>query len=404
MDEFLTLTKAERIFYKSVAVIFIVFVFLETVLRLSFNLFPVHIRAELHQVRLVPWMSRPIVSNVAKAIYDYPYNAIPYSPDGIIQIRVLPELQDHEVYWGDAHFRVNTVRIWDTHFAGFRSAPARYPLDVMTFGDGFTFCWTEYADCWVTQLAERYGNWFNAATPGTGTAGQFALMQQIVPPTKPRLVIWTWYADDLRDSYRYDIIKTGAAPFAYYLPLINPSTKPLNASAMFMTVRLVELALGLNHDPNRVNYEVARVNNHNTRVATPERPHPAALSWGANRYGLYRAQEMFDQARRFLREQVGAELLIVLIPTKEEVYGDALRARFGAAYVEAAGEARRALVEYLEANGFKFVDALPALQAAAQKGEVPYYSMSEFLNASGNKVLAQAVAEQLDREQLLAAR
>ena len=404
MDEFLTLTKAERIFYKSVAVIFIVFVFLETVLRLSFNLFPVHIRAELHQVRLVPWMSRPIVSNVAKAIYDYPYNAIPYRPDGIIQISVLPELQDHAVYWGDAHFRVNTVRIWDNHLAGFRSAPARYPLDVMTFGDGFTFCWTEYADCWVTQLAERYGNWFNAATPGTGTAGQFALMQQIVPPTKPRLVIWTWYADDLRDSYRYDIIKIGAAPFAYYLPLINPSTKPLNASAMFMTVRLVELALGLNHDPNRVNYEVARVNNHNTRVAAPERPHPAALSWGANRYGLYRAQEMFDQARRFLREQVGAELLIVLIPTKEEVYGDSLRARFGAAYVDAAGEARRALIEYLEANGFKFVDALPALQAAAQKGEVPYYSMSEYLNANGNKVLAQAVAEHLDREQLLAAR
>ncbi|MDW8299528.1 MAG: hypothetical protein RML95_09335 [Anaerolineae bacterium] len=394
----IVLTRAERIFYKGLAVAFIIFFFAEVVLRAIFSWYPVNIQSDMQSVRLVPWLRRPTLYEPQGSVYGYPYNSIPYNIDMITQVRLPPGLKDHQVLWGEVRFHVSTVSVWEGHGAGFRTTPIQYPLDVMTFGDNFTFCWTEYEDCWVTQLGKRYGSWFNAAVPGTGTAGQYGLMEQIVPPTKPRLVIWIWYADDLRDTYRHDIIRTGAAPFHYNLPLINPSPKAENAQAMFASVRLFNSIFGLLPDPN---HRVVSANNRALRVATPERPHPASLEWAANRYGLYRAQDLFDKARQFLRETVGAELLIVLIPTKEEAFGKALSKVLGDAYVEPIGAARRALIEHLEAQGFHYIDALPAFQAAIERGESVYYDRIEYLNPSGNRVLAELVANYIESKNLL---
>ncbi|PJF43134.1 MAG: hypothetical protein CUN50_01725 [Candidatus Thermofonsia Clade 1 bacterium] len=398
LDETFILTKAEIRFYRAVAVIFIAFVLIEVLLRAAFNLFPAGIRAELSIVRRVPWLVHPMVPPAPGTIYGYPYSHVPYQVDRVTQFRVAPDLENHEVYWGDAYFHVNTVRVWEGHIAGFRSKPIGYPLNVMVFGDESTFCWTEFDDCWVTQFAERYGTWFNAGVPGTGTTGQFGLIEQIAPPTKPRLVVWAWYANDLRDSYRHDVSKSGTAPFYYYLPLVNPSPKPSGASAMFMSVRLIERALGLNNDPA---YEMVNVGNRSIRIPSTSRPHPFSLSWAANRYGLYRAQELFDKARQFVRETFGAELLIVLIPSKEEAYAKALSARFGQDYIDSISAARRELIAYLESKGHRYIDALPALQAAVERGESVYYSVAEYLDPSGNRVLAQLVGEYIDRENLL---
>lgn len=397
----IVLTRAERILYKSLALAFVIFFFLEVGLRALFGVFPTYIQSELQSVRLIPWLRQPLLYEPLGFVYGYPFSSIPYHIDGVTQIRLFPDLNERLVLWGDARFRVTTVRVWEGHNAGFRTTPIQYPLDVMTFGDNFTFCWTEYEDCWVTQLAGRYGSWFNAAVPGTGTVGQYNLIDQIVPPTKPRLVIWTWYADDLRDNYRFDTSRTGAVPFYNNLSIVNPIPKAEGAQAMFVTVRLFNALFNTRQDPNSQN---VRVNNRTLRIPTSERPHPASLEWAANRYGLYRAQELFNKARQFLRESVGAELLIVLIPTKEEVFGKALSEVLGADYVESISGARRALIAYLEAGGHRYIDALPALQAAVERGESVYYDRLEYLDPSGNRVLAQLIASYLERENLLSPR
>ncbi len=393
------LTRSERLFYRGLALAFVIFFVFEVLSRALFSLFPAYIQSELQSVRLVPWLSSPTMySGFPGAVYGYPFNAIPYNVDQITQFRLFPDLKDHLVLWGDSHFRVDTVRVWEGHIAGFRTTPIQYPLDVMTFGDNFTFCWTEYEDCWVTQLAARYGSWFNAAVPGTGTSGQYGLIEQIVPPTKPRLVIWAWYADDFRDTYRHAIMRTNVQPFHYNVPIVSPSPRAEGAQAMFVSVRLLSTLLGLNRDPN---YQDVQVNNRILRIRASERPHFASLEWAANRYGLYQACDLFDQARQFLRDTVGAELLIVLIPAKEEVFSKELSELLGEDYVEAIGTGRRALAEYLAAHGHRYIDALPALKAAVEGGESVYYDRNEYLDPSGNRVLVQLIADYLERENLL---
>ncbi|MDW8299529.1 MAG: hypothetical protein RML95_09340 [Anaerolineae bacterium] len=362
---------------------------IEILLRVGFESLPPSVQAQLQGVRRVPWSDERIVP------------AFPFILDRTIQVRLPVGLQDYPVRWSDARFQVDTVSVWDGHGVGFRSAPPRYPLDVMTFGDSFTFCWTRYDDCWVTQLAKRGGNWFNAAVPGTGTAGQFALMQQIVPPTRPRLVIWTWFPNDLKDVYDLDLLQGKTEPLETPPPL-NPDLEPVGLGQFSAVAHLIYVAL----TPPVVltpykHYQTVFIKNRPLLVRTTEYPHADSLAWSANRYGLARTLEIFDQARRFLREEVGAELLIVLLPTKEEAYGRALSPILGDKYIESIGEGRRTIIAHLAANSYHYLDALPALRAAVERGETVFYSFDSHLDASGNRVLAELVAEYLERESLL---
>jgi hypothetical protein len=362
---------------------------IEILVRVGFEALPPRIQAQLQGVRRVPWSEERIVP------------AFPFILDRTIQVRLPVGLRDYPVRWSDARFQVDTISVWEGHGVGFRSAPPRYPLDVMTFGDSFTFCWTRYDDCWVTQLAKRGGNWFNAAVPGTGTAGQFALMQQIAPPTKPRLVIWTWFPNDLKDVYDLDLLQGKTEPLETPPPL-NPDLEPAGIGQFSAVAHLIYAALT---PPTLLtpyqHYQTVFVGNRPLLVRTTEYPHADSLAWSANRYGLERTLEIFDEARRFLRDEVGAELLIVLLPTKEEAYSTALSSVLGAEYIESIGEGRRAIIAHLAANGYRYLDALPALRAAVERGETVFYSFDSHLDPSGNRVLADLVAEYLERENLL---
>ncbi|MFQ3536709.1 MAG: SGNH/GDSL hydrolase family protein [Aggregatilineales bacterium] len=362
---------------------------IEVVLRVGFELLPPGVQAQLQGVRRVPWAEERIVP------------AFPFILDRTIQVRLPVGLQNYPVRWSDARFQVDTISVWDGHAVGFRSAPAHYPLDVMTFGDSFTFCWTDYKDCWVTLLARRGGNWFNAAVPGTGTAGQFALMREIVPPTKPRLVIWTWFPNDLKDVYDLDLLQGKTEPLEVPPPL-NPDLEPVGLGQFSALAHLIYAAL----TPPTIltpyqHYQTVFVNNRPLLVRTTEYPHADSLAWSANRYGLVRTLEIFDQARRFLREEIGAELLIVLLPTKEEAYSSALSQTLGNAYIESIGEGRRAIIAHLAANGYRYLDALPALRKAVEDGQSVFYSFDSHLDASGNRILAELVGKYLTRENLL---
>ncbi|MCE7945909.1 MAG: hypothetical protein DYG88_00605 [Chloroflexi bacterium CFX4] len=362
---------------------------IEVFMRVGFEMLPPRIQGDIQAVRRVPWSDERIVP------------AFPFILDRTIQVRLPVGLRGYPVRWSDARFQVDTISVWDGHEVGFRSAPTVYPLDVMTFGDSFTFCWTDYADCWVTQLAAQRGNWFNAGVPGTGAAGQFALMQQIAPPTKPRLVIWAWFANDLKDVYDLDLLQ-GKTPELEVPPPLNPALEPVGLGQFSALAHLIYVAL----TPPTIltpyqHYQTVQVNNRPLLIRTTEYPHADSLAWSANRYGLARTLEIFDEARRFLRDEVGAELLIVLIPTKEEAYSAALSETLGTEFIESIGEGRRTLIAHFAENGYHYLDALPALQAAIQNGETIYYSFDSHLDASGNRLLATLVAEYLNREQLL---
>lgn len=92
-----------------------------------------------------------------------------------------------------------------------------------------------------------------------------------------------------------------------------------------------------------------------------------------------------------------AQVLILLIPTKEMVYADALKSRgeLSGAYgklVEMETRVRTELLESCQNGDVKCVDALPALSASIKRRERAYPSSTEsHPNAQGYRILATTV-------------
>jgi lysophospholipase L1-like esterase len=88
--------------------------------------------------------------------------------------------------------------------------------------------------------------------------------------------------------------------------------------------------------------------------------------------------------------QTGAELLVVLIPTKEEVYLPLLGA-------EAAPFTAR-LAEALAARGIPRLDTTPRFRARAERGERLFFPLDLHPNPDGQQLIADLVLEYLRRQ------
>ena len=95
-------------------------------------------------------------------------------------------------------------------------------------------------------------------------------------------------------------------------------------------------------------------------------------------------------------------MLVVLIPTKESVFASLMR-QSGSLHagtlsdlIDAEAMVRAQVVQRLEADGTPYVDALPALSAAAQKGEYIYRRIEDgHPTPAGYTVIAKVVASAL---------
>jgi len=120
---------------------------------------------------------------------------------------------------------------------------------------------------------------------------------------------------------------------------------------------------------------------------------PIAEGLRISRIALRRIGERTASAR--------CKLLVVLIPTKESVYAEALKDRvvFGDTFGRLVGMERRVrsrLAEGCVEDRLDCVDALPALAAAIRAGQAVYPTTTEsHPNARGYLVLARFVAESL---------
>lgn len=363
---------------------------IELFMRVGFDLLPPGVQAEIQNVRRVPWAEETIIP------------AIPFIIDHDFQVRLDPGLRDFPVRWSDARFTFSTISAWEGHRAGLRSEPPNYPLDVMTFGDSFAFCWVAWESCWVKLLEAQHGwHLFNAAIPGTGPTGQLNLMKELTVPMKPRLIVWLWYANDLSDDYdlariRGEVEDLGNAPYP------DPVAAPVGLAQFSALADLVQARLNppKPQSPYR-HYQEVRLNGRPASVHTNEYANPYALVYPDNEYGLKRNLQAYTEAARFLKDEIGAQMLIVFLPIKEEAYYDPLVDLLGKDYLDAVGGGRRALLAACAENGWHCLDATPILREAASKGQTVFYAYDSHLDPSGNQLLAAAISEYIAKNNLL---
>ncbi len=115
-----------------------------------------------------------------------------------------------------------------------------------------------------------------------------------------------------------------------------------------------------------------------------------ALAQGLHRAGLPELRQVFFQPLLRLRDEVeaqGGEVLVVLIPSKEELYAAAAYPRV----LRAVRETRAGL----DSLGLAAVDLYPPMEAAARRGAALFFSRDIHFTVEGNRLVAEALADSI---------
>lgn len=382
-----------RIAVRGLALIFgvaVAWLMLEVLLRVSFDALPQNVQGVIQHVRRVPWSEEHIIP------------VFPYELSREFQARIAPGYQDYPVHWGDAEFTFDTMRLWDGSAEGFRTNPPTWPMDVVAVGDSFTFCWTDFEDCWVEQLHAQFG-WhvMNLGIPGTGSLSHELVVSTYAVPLEPQVVVWQWYGNDYKDDYDLARIRgevselsgepTYASAVADYGPLADYSA----------VYRLLRDALDRPVEAAESGEHTVSVNGR--EMLFNERQGSHNREYEMVQYGWERTLAALEAAHEVTGE-MGAELVVLLIPTKEEVYATWSRDAIGDETLAYLVEGRQALLAECAARGWRCIDPTDALTEAATEGEQVYNAFDFHLNASGNRIVAERVGRYLIEEGLLDAR
>lgn len=363
---------------------------LEIFMRVGFDALPAPMQGDIQHVRRYPWSEERLVQ------------PFPFVVDNKFQARLEPGIEDYPIHWRDAKFKFSTGTVWDGHVVGLRTEGPQWPLQILAIGDSFTFCWTEVEDCWVQKLQSDYGwNSVNGGLAGTGPTGQLALIEDIGPPLEPNLIVWQWYPNDLSDDYVLATIqgKTGNLAGA---PAPDPVPDAKGLAQYSAVYTLLKKWLDPPKSSNSYkHYETREVNGRNMLVATNEYPSAFSLQYPLVAYGWERNVEAHEAGAQFIRDEIGAEMIIVLLPTKEEAYAEYLNDVLGEDYINEIGESRRMMIDLCEENGWHCIDMLPIFQEAIRDSDTIYYALDFHLDPSGNKLLEETLHDYITENGLL---
>jgi lysophospholipase L1-like esterase len=132
---------------------------------------------------------------------------------------------------------------------------------------------------------------------------------------------------------------------------------------------------------------------------------PGSRFLDLNDYRIGAAMEIAKRAMMDMQREggrVGIRLVIILIPTKERVYGALLRkaghvdknARLDTA-LQQEDAAREAIVGFLREQRIEFVDLLPALEAEVVRHDL-YPLTDGHPNSAGYRVIAESINRYLN--------
>lgn len=292
---------------------------------------------------------------------------------------------------------ITTMNWLDPHsYVGFRvpdrSWQPTWPVEAVVVGDSFSFCYTQYADCWVTRLQTEHNlSTVDLGMIGTGSVSHLRVLDTFGLAYKPRIVIWQWYANDYLDDT--------------LLSEMNKPARPNNAPPRCTDPSPAEAWLNLNSG-------IAAIVNDRVCAFDPDAVDPYHVQSGAVRlyFGSKATQDIIDIRKkrvergmtttqntlikaRQLAADHGAALVIVVIPTKEEAYKTLTEPQMGAATLSVWSAGRLQLDAFCQSSALTCLDATDVLTSHANQGEQIYWPTESHLNPAGNQVLAEAVAD-----------
>lgn len=380
---------------------------------LGFNLVLVALLLEMLLRLTAPALPAPLAATAQRVMTGQPY-AQAWTPawqenrDHGYALR--PGLNEALQYGSPSvSFHLSTIELWEGGGIGFRTRPVDYYVDAVVVGDSFGFCFTERDDCWVSHL-ERLTGWglVNLSQPVTGTTSHLRILERFGAPLTPDWVIWQFFGNDFNDDYGLMRLNDEVdAPENDENALISAEDEPTPDHGLLdglrrnsVLVAVLETALtgryGGLPQAERIFEKpyAARYGEHVLYFGGLYERQALAMAREVNQIGYQRSRESF-QAAQTLVAALDARLVVVLIPTREEVYQHLTEDVLGAAELAKLRSAREAMLTLCEALDLACFDPLPLLRERALQNEALYYADDMHLNPHGNRVLAEALASWL---------
>ena len=197
-------------------------------------------------------------------------------------------------------------------------------MDAIALGDSFTFCFTDESDCWVNQLGELTGrNIVNLGIVSTGSVSHLRVLETFGMPLEPPLVLWQWFGNDANEDYGLADLRGETDVLSTSKPPPVPKTTWWDQhSAVYV---LLKLLLG-SEDQFAGSLQFLDRESVTRGDVTLEFGRP--YLWGAfdmsqpqNQDGWQRSQAAMREAQALV-ESYGGRLVILLMPTKGQVYRD----------------------------------------------------------------------------------
>ncbi|MGJ3240003.1 MAG: alginate O-acetyltransferase AlgX-related protein [Anaerolineae bacterium] len=310
-----------------------------------------------------------------------------------------PDIEDALQYGSPSvSFRLSTVELWEGAGIGFRTDPVDYFVEAVVVGDSFGMCFTERADCWVDQLAQQSGlGLVNLSQPVTGTTSHLRILRDFgVPLLEPNprpLVIWQFFGNDFNDDYGLAVFRDEIEPHEADTSEDNIVRQPSALIAVLQTLFTgqfvgVPESEALFVKPYRTTYGDGNV----LQFGGEYEQTALDMSREVNQIGLSYSEQAFADAQTIV-DDLNGTLLVMLIPTREEVYREITAPIMGAEAVDTLASAREAMLTICDMQGLSCFDAYEVLAEHARNGEALYFNDDMHLNPRGNEVLADALTD-----------
>ncbi len=306
-------------------------------------------------------------------------------------------------------FHLTTIELWVGGGVGFRTRPVDFFVDAVVVGDSFGMCFTEQADCWVEQLAAQFQpslGIVNLSQPVTGTTSHGRILANFGVPLKPPLVIWQFFGNDFNDDYGLAVLRDEVPEIAEETvsqpdaPIVEWLRRNSVAYAVIETVFTGQFKGVSDYDKLFIKPYAVTIGNDILQFGAGYEQQAMDMSREQNQLGLRYSQAAFQEAQTLVQTWDG-QLIVVIIPTREEVYAHLTAPIMGEAALAKLTSARDAMHSLCEELDLQCYDPLADFTKRAQTGEMLYFADDMHLNPHGNAVLAELLAAWLKEKNIL---
>jgi hypothetical protein len=280
---------------------------------------------------------------------------------------------------------------------GFRDIGTQPPFSVVAVGDSFVLCDDVPVEgCWVRHLADATG--LSIATLGVNGYSNLAeerILSRYGRQLHPRLVLAGVYPNDFKDNVNFDKwTRSGSGNFWTWLGQQRGRGESGRFLSRYsMIYRIVDGALRAN------GRAVHKYKDDHLDFFFRLDPWWVDLTKRAEKNRGFPLMQRALLDMRAEATAMGAQFVVLLFPTKEQIYWDIAR-RYSKEDLD-VDRPVEVVRQFCETNGIKFCTFDAALRAEARQGRQLYHRISSHWNDEGNAVGAQVIAKCLANYHLL---